>query len=688
MSSETAKTSFNSDAELIEKWSHKLDPAQILAKKVDGRTITGLEKLVDRLAEDASKRKLHSALKNFKKVVNTAQSLAKQKITAMDSVELETALGVMTEHNVELPESLCKDLVERHTLDLLDKNDFGKFMIIMNPFMPLEAFSPSFPMMRGINVPIASKITTFSEVVVEKVLVDWLKKGHSGADQVLEICKLALDAFSEVDLLDLETAPAKEFADQLNVWKGCISLLSDDFEGEAQDKIELDAVLKIKAAMTKTNHSPLTLVATTIDAQEWWSQLLQNYIVEMPAMQEWLPQMTEHNKTLGEIELTKQGLSNLCVIVKDIPALTNALRAKRIDEFVKNVIGHVMKMCQCCLEEGHHHLDNQESTTECQGLLKELLTVQPLNDALQAMALSLDMKFQQQSTASELKQLWDTCKEFNAAMTVADTSGKNEKGIKGILDRMLKSMSAVTAEMGGIEGNMTLAFEEAWTHMAILLAKHFFKLEITMPSASSNQIIAVLTKFTSCLNLPNPAFKVTLGLLETALDTQQKWVALQPSQDASLDDIVSKDLSGNKVSSLKRCLLHLSKDKAEVEKAVADNAKLMEAYTVFNTFFEEANRICQKVLGSMSEKANAEIKSSLSDLQSISGGKKGGLWTDGLAKSATWKTLKDSFKSNKLFDVKPTELVEKIAGLEKACCLKCTPRWFGRVVDEVQRHST
>ena len=179
---------------------------------------------------DQASRVLCTTLKSFLRLVKLCGSLGEADIATMEQSELDKALDVLIEHNVELPDEFQKALLERACMALIEQADFPNILRIMNPFGEPTAFDAKAPCLSGIAAEIQMKIRTFSDLVFAKLLVDLLKEGPDSRHRVLQYCRAGLDLFMKIDTLEFNLATAKEFADQLLGFKGLIGLLSDPLD--------------------------------------------------------------------------------------------------------------------------------------------------------------------------------------------------------------------------------------------------------------------------------------------------------------------------------------------------------------------------------------------------------------------------------------------------------------------------
>eukprot|EP00971_Amphidinium_carterae_P159326 3158267-Amphidinium_carterae.1 len=87
-----------------------------------------------------------------------------------------------------------------------------------------------------------------------------------------------------------------------------------------------EAVLKLKSSTGRISGNTMTLVATTIEHNMWWKQLLATYIKEIPSKQVWAPKINKHCVDLDALAFNVQACEIMLAITKDIHIVRECLR--------------------------------------------------------------------------------------------------------------------------------------------------------------------------------------------------------------------------------------------------------------------------------------------------------------------------------------------------------------------------
>eukprot|EP00971_Amphidinium_carterae_P348854 6490705-Amphidinium_carterae.2 len=639
---------------------------------------------------------LYNALKNHKKLVDLAKQIAKTKVTKMDESELQSALQVFADNNVALPSSLCLDLVTRHTESAISKNDFGLLLDIVNPFIHFERFFPQNPLLPGITAPVQSKLDVFGEVVIEKVFVDWLQRGAAGSHEVFVMSEKALAKFADVDLVDLDTFSAKELADLLHIWRACKGLYKDDFAEEAQD-LKLDhlrsllkaplwawnanlcivffvvplspeeAILKVKNGVARAAKTSLALVASTIEATEWWSEKMHAYLDELPAMKEWMPKVAIHMAGL-DVEHTIPGFKAVALTVQELHTLMAGMRPQRTKPLVDKVFDTAKCLSKHCLAP---EVENgMEKIELCQNIFQELSIIRPMDLDVQHILMALSTRLNDMNIASRLKELADIGEKFNQGVPTSEDDDGNaatDEDLQNFIVAMHDVSSALLPCPKTLTIELSAVFDRTVHNLVKVMVKQYCADMPLWPLKFLNMLLAIAESMCFFMDAGNNDRKLVMAVVQVAADLVHCMNALKPEEPMSLDDMVAKDTDGMKVKSVRRCLLKVKQPQEELQKVLSDGSPFHDSWKCIQQKFERVELLTSKVVGKMEEAVMKDLDSAMKALDGMKGGKpNGACWSDGLASGATWKTVKDAFKSGKLFEVMPADLVQGIADLQEA----------------------
>lgn len=96
-----------SGMDLVERWRSRVPLDEVMADTFDGRTISGMRKVIDRFEDPKCKADYSASdkinLKNFNKLVKVAESLIPSKLRSHTDEDLEKLISILVKENVKWP---------------------------------------------------------------------------------------------------------------------------------------------------------------------------------------------------------------------------------------------------------------------------------------------------------------------------------------------------------------------------------------------------------------------------------------------------------------------------------------------------------------------------------------------------------------------------------------------------------
>ena len=222
------------DEKIIAEWKARLSPGEVLSGDFDGRTISGLFKKVMRLESEKVHRMAASVLKNYHSLLKLCETLYLTGLLNVEASELSNALAVLAENQVDLPQKMKQDLVQRKSNEMVAAGDFKQLLAVTNPFEEQTAFDPAAPKLSSMPIDIRHKVSTWSEIVFSTLVVDWLLQGSSASKELFLFCQLAMETLSLVSPVDLDRHIARDFGDQKVIFRAIIALLTPSWSTDGQ----------------------------------------------------------------------------------------------------------------------------------------------------------------------------------------------------------------------------------------------------------------------------------------------------------------------------------------------------------------------------------------------------------------------------------------------------------------------
>eukprot|EP00971_Amphidinium_carterae_P352905 6492769-Amphidinium_carterae.3 len=211
--------------------------ASILLGQIDGRTIVGLRKCVDRLAIRRDKVHEHGLLKRFKKQCDAAQALAPEhypKIEVMCDEDLNGHLSVIMSEVVDWPQGLREVLVQRQVAKYCDANNVDALLPIINPLSE-TAFNPLTPTLSGLGRLPYTKLASFQKVIFGKVILSMIYDGEPASKGLLELCSTCLASFDEADLVSMDSKAAILHDECCTIWRSLLAIGRDTLDTSTED---------------------------------------------------------------------------------------------------------------------------------------------------------------------------------------------------------------------------------------------------------------------------------------------------------------------------------------------------------------------------------------------------------------------------------------------------------------------
>ena len=189
---------------------------------------------MERLELDKDHRMAASVLKNYHSLLKLCETLYLSNLLHVEAEELANSLTVLAENEIELPQKMKQDLVQRRSNELVAAGKFKELLAVTNPFEEVSTFQPASPKLSAMPIDIRSKVATRSEIVFSTLVVDWVLQGSAGSKELFQFCHLALDALSCVSAVNLDQHIVKDFGDQKVIFRAIIALLTPSWSTDGQ----------------------------------------------------------------------------------------------------------------------------------------------------------------------------------------------------------------------------------------------------------------------------------------------------------------------------------------------------------------------------------------------------------------------------------------------------------------------
>ena len=120
-------------------------------------------------------------------------------------------------------------------------------------------------------------------------------------------------------------------------------------------------------AQGRTSSSTVTMVAAKMDGNDWWKQMMFEFVRESPAKEQWQDRIAGFMDGLDEISLDAEGMKTLQAVVKDTHHVVRGFRPESIKDVTDKVCSTLRRLGKEVEEE---HGDSDELSEDVLLLLE------------------------------------------------------------------------------------------------------------------------------------------------------------------------------------------------------------------------------------------------------------------------------------------------------------------------------
>lgn len=198
----------------------------VMSETYDGRTKTGLRKILERFVKWEKKNGQssadHARLRNYDKLVRAAEQLTPQLIPNHEDGDLKALLAKVQKDSNSFPLVVQHALVARRIQDLVTAEDGATLVEVLNPISDNHEFDPLRPMLRNMCTDVMAKAKILESVLFEQVLLNLIASGEPASSKVKRLIGFAIKGLDGIDQLHLDDS----MASLVNSWIGCCRFLA------------------------------------------------------------------------------------------------------------------------------------------------------------------------------------------------------------------------------------------------------------------------------------------------------------------------------------------------------------------------------------------------------------------------------------------------------------------------------
>ena len=424
-------------------------------------------------------------------------------------------------------------------------------------------------------------------------------------------------------------------------------------------------VLKLKLSMGKVSKSTLTLVASGLEAVDYYKEIIYRFTREMPMVSKWSPLIDDYMGRMQNLKYDESGVGVLKEATNDLCAITEALRPNLVKSFVHTVISSSMTFAGKCIRNELQGGSREVITGQVQAVLSELSILFPRDEKLATQSEELALHVQALYTTTQVEKMESLAGKF---------MGDDEEGDWPPVPKrlaLLKQLSDLCAIMPVTALQQAQArtelFSKFFDAVVLWLQQNFFESKGGADWASLETFVKLLGKITEIFQFGSASQKVFLDCLSVATTMVVKAKTLMPGQEISEQDMMAESNVKEMIKALMRSVLSMNAAETKMSKQEEMASNLCAAWDGAKTFKQWAMKIVETGVAQMQSRAQKHLDKVMTELSRVAGGKRNGtMWTDAWDKNVSWKSIAARVVEGSLFDIDASLLPVQIEDCVKA----------------------
>eukprot|EP00971_Amphidinium_carterae_P327594 6459024-Amphidinium_carterae.3 len=638
-------------------WKERLDPMKVLTNQYDGRSVTGLERAVKKREQEDDKGMETVLQKNFLRLVHVCQRLHCTDLQKVPDDDLNSMLQALQNESQGLPRGMQVQLLLRRSTKLLEKHEYSDLLACINPFTQPGPFDPFSPCVSGVEGSTREqRMSTFKEMIVEKLLIDLIKKGAPGSKETNVVATMVLSMLDEIDPIELDDAAIPDYNELTTLCRALICLVEDSSDLKYQLWVKSCVkFMRGRCVGSERAHGQNHPGHYDFDMYT----LRGSGVLEGIGLQQ-----------LGVVKTLAcnlDGCKGLHVVVKELHIFKASIKPS-----------HVLPL-EVALK--------QTSLAFKQQIVEGAIEIDPKSRHELAMALlpSLhELSILCPDDESILVAV-GSMEEYMAGLLAASLHDQVLRMSKKLLDALHKVpeestvVTDVVAEMAALlsdnQGTQNTApdehmstVERAWDKLVQFFASAICVSERVHSEECIKQIfqcVACLPTFTGFMSAET---KAMVGGLDAAIHLDEKYRAYLPKAELTAEEVIAQDAHGSHLMALKRGLNTVQAAEQQLMSTYLQNKPdLFKAWAQILQWKEKAVELFSTGYAKLEHEASARLLTQLSNLDSVKGGLADGeAWTERLKPEQTWAEVSPKFMNGEVMTVAPSKLKSAMASCTEA----------------------
>eukprot|EP00971_Amphidinium_carterae_P113844 2255988-Amphidinium_carterae.1 len=216
----------------LESWKAKISLTKVLEGTIDGRSIQGLKRAVQRKMDRSTPTAEGHAMNAFYKLVLAAASLSPSNFHSTSQSDQDKTLMLMEENNVDLPSNLKYTLLMKKVNSQIQQCNYFDLVTTVSPFIEV-CWCNANQTLGGLEQNM--RIAAWRKLLFEDTLCPLLTQGEAGAQKVGELSIQCQDQLQCVDVVELDLITASALEEGNTVFKAIHDLLHPSLENPFED---------------------------------------------------------------------------------------------------------------------------------------------------------------------------------------------------------------------------------------------------------------------------------------------------------------------------------------------------------------------------------------------------------------------------------------------------------------------
>lgn len=496
--------------DLVAEWKRRCPLEKICTGELKGTTTRFLKKAVDDNEGDIANR-----LRNYYKLALMCQELTKDRLPRLPAGELG-AIVAKLEGEFTFPDIVKGGLTDHAIQRQVDALDFVGLLRTITPWGNEDAtFDPRSPTVCAMTWPMPKKVEKYKAALFGKLIPSLIGGGEPRARVLHTLCAHIIKEYDAVDSVELGSLCVSLWADTLKAVRALAALISYEFSPA------IDALLEIAKNRGKTSKALIVRVAAAIEASDYYSERLNNFVCNESLVVEWANKVEDHNSFLESEPVPSIEAFKTCdVVLKDLGTFIAALPMKMLSSFTTPFEALVVSLACEVAKMPADKVDRSLALVASRSV-SEAISVFPMNSQLGDVQNELATLLVKLDSGDRVDS---ALKVFRSALDLSSTATCVEESTK--LCGALKNCAALD-----LPDELTALLSSRAMELVGYMCVHCADVDAIDDHKTILDCLSQLGQ-----RIANPAIGVAQSLVEAGVNLAEQWKVASGLKDVGDDD--------------------------------------------------------------------------------------------------------------------------------------------------------